>query len=63
MVHVVIDRYFPSFLKGLKTSLNLGLSLIVHLMSTLNTQNIIQLESVYSTDAISADKNPTIQDV
>ena len=63
MVHVVIDRYFPSFLKGLKTFLNLGLSLIVHLMSTLNTQNIIQLESVYSTDAISADKNPTIQDV
>ena len=32
-------------------------------MSTLNTQNIVQLESVYSTDAISADKNPTNQDV
>ena len=62
MVHVVIDRYFSSFLKGLKTFLNLGLSLTVHLMSTLNTQNI-QLENVYSTDAISADKNPTIQDV
>ena len=40
MVHVVIDRYHSSFLKGLKTFLNLGLSLVVHLMSTLNTQKI-----------------------
>ena len=31
MVHVVIDRYFPVFLKGLKIFLNLRLSLIVPL--------------------------------
>ena len=36
MVHVVIDRYFSSFLKGLKILLNLRLSLIVPLTSTLN---------------------------
>ena len=31
MVHVVIDRYFSLFLKGLKTFLNPRLSLIVRL--------------------------------